>query len=98
MSSKCIRPGSGAVITSLGKILGNNSALYIAADINDKAALVASKTAKANDLVNIECLVSDLLEGMRTRLKNNVDILLFNPPYVVTPTSEVGTKYVMLLY
>ena len=37
------RPGSGVVISTMGKIIGENGALYVGADINPKAAAIAAR-------------------------------------------------------
>eukprot|EP00128_Syssomonas_multiformis_P015843 Colp12_sorted_trinity150504_noHs@29150 len=52
------------------------------------AANVTLRTAKQNK-VQIEAVLSDLLSGCK--LHKKVDVLLFNPPYVVTPSEEVGS-------
>lgn len=39
-----------------------------------------------------EVVCCDLGLCMRDRLRRQVDILVFNPPYVPTPPEEVGSK------
>ncbi|XP_041355853.1 methyltransferase N6AMT1-like isoform X2 [Gigantopelta aegis] len=60
-------------------------------DINPSAVSVAIETAKKNG-VCVQPVISDLVGGLETRLKGCVDILIFNPPYVVTPSNEVGSQ------
>ncbi len=48
------------------------------------------KTAQVNSVV-LECIQTDLVHGLYSRLFESVDILIFNPPYVVTPPEEVGS-------
>ena len=40
--------------------------------------------------VDVNSTTDNLISTLRTRLHRKVDILLFNPPYVVTPHEEVG--------
>ena len=81
--------GSGVVISALGMYFGNKCN-YFATDINPKACRITEKTGLINK-VNIKSVVSDLASNIESELQGKVDVLLFNPPYVVTPTEEVGT-------
>ncbi|XP_060083021.1 methyltransferase N6AMT1-like [Ylistrum balloti] len=82
--------GSGVCITFLAKMLGPTAAMYWCTDINPLAVLAAKRTAEQNGVTVIPVL-TDLVQCLQPRLKNQVDVLLFNPPYVVTPTEEVGS-------
>ncbi|XP_014681571.1 PREDICTED: hemK methyltransferase family member 2-like isoform X1 [Priapulus caudatus] len=82
--------GSGAVITFLANVLGN-SALYLCTDVNMRAAFTSLKTGLANS-VDVQPVLTDLVSCLESRLQEKVDILLFNPPYVVTPSDEVGGR------
>ncbi|CAM9518702.1 unnamed protein product [Ectocarpus sp. 13 AM-2016] len=66
--------------------------LFMAAEINPRAAAACVLTAKANNVEPFEVVCCDLDICMRDRLKGQVDVLLFNPPYVPTPQEEVGSK------
>ncbi|XP_065432788.1 methyltransferase N6AMT1 isoform X2 [Chrysemys picta bellii] len=79
--------GSGVVSTFLASIVGP-SALYICTDINPIAASCTLETAVLNK-VHIHPVITDLVTGLLPRLSGKVDLLLFNPPYVVTPSEEV---------
>jgi methylase of polypeptide subunit release factors len=35
---------------------------------------------------------TDILEGLSTRLRGQVDLLVCNPPYVATEAAEVGAR------
>nr|XP_022334318.1 hemK methyltransferase family member 2-like isoform X2 [Crassostrea virginica] len=83
--------GSGICITFLATMLKSFPSLYLCTDINQRAAEIAQQTGQAND-VHIQPVVTDLVGGLEERLEGQVDILLFNPPYVVTPESEVGSR------
>ena len=88
----CIEVGSGTGIisTAVAKALGN-TCFCIAVDINPVAVRTTSMTAKHNN-VDVEAIQGDLVFPLLSRLRSQVDILIFNPPYVVTPSSEVGSK------
>ncbi|KAF2350298.1 Eukaryotic/archaeal PrmC-related [Trinorchestia longiramus] len=83
-----VGPGSGVIITGLATALGPQCG-YMAVDINTRACVVTRDTAALNSCV-VETICSDLLEGTCDRLAGKVDVLIFNPPYVVTPPEEVG--------
>ncbi|SJX62089.1 related to MTQ2-Putative S-adenosylmethionine-dependent methyltransferase [Sporisorium reilianum f. sp. reilianum] len=82
-----IGSGSGIVTSFLSHILGPTSAAYLAIDFNPHANTCTLATGRANS-VRIEAVRSSLLDGLRARLKGQVDVLLFNPPYVPTEEEE----------
>ena len=61
----------------------------LAVDLNPAAASVSRRTAANNHLFHYEVINADLLAPLTTRLRSRVDVLIFNPPYVVTPAEEV---------
>lgn len=79
--------GSGVVLTALGTALGPHCC-YMSTDINPRACHITRETGRLNG-VNIQSVCMDLVSGVRTGVKGVVDVLLFNPPYVVTPSEEV---------
>ncbi|KAM6224903.1 methyltransferase N6AMT1 [Rhynchocyon petersi] len=88
----CLEVGSGSGVVSafLASMIGPQ-ALYICTDINPSAAACTLETAHCNK-VHIQPVITDLVKGLLPRLKEKVDLLVFNPPYVVTPTEEVGSN------
>ncbi|XP_018564540.1 hemK methyltransferase family member 2 [Anoplophora glabripennis] len=80
-----IGSGSGVIITGLASLL-KNSCLYFSTDINPQACLATQNTARLNG-APIECINMDLLLGFKNRM---FDIILFNPPYVVTDSEELS--------
>lgn len=76
-----IGSGSGIVITALAKYL--QPACYFAVDINRYACNATARTSRANN-VNIDVINMDLLSSFKA---NSIDLLIFNPPYVPTPTA-----------
>jgi len=63
----------------------------LATDINPAAAATARHTASLNG-VELEVIETDLVAGLEERLGHSVDFLLFNPPYVITPTEEITSS------
>ncbi|CAI5638285.1 unnamed protein product [Oreochromis niloticus] len=59
-------------------------------DVNPAAAQCTAETASCNR-VSLQPLITDLADSLLPQLCGKVDILLFNPPYVVTPSEEVGS-------
>ncbi|KGL81720.1 HemK methyltransferase family member 2, partial [Tinamus guttatus] len=82
--------GSGVVSAFVASIIGP-SALYMCTDINPMAAYCTLETALINN-VQLQPIITDLVKGLSPRLNGKVDLLLFNPPYVVTPSEEVGSR------
>eukprot|EP00510_Aplanochytrium_minuta_P000985 CAMPEP_0184015456 /NCGR_PEP_ID=MMETSP0954-20121128/6316_1 /TAXON_ID=627963 /ORGANISM="Aplanochytrium sp, Strain PBS07" /LENGTH=222 /DNA_ID=CAMNT_0026296233 /DNA_START=3 /DNA_END=671 /DNA_ORIENTATION=+ len=84
--------GSGCLSAALSRVLKEPAAFFIS-DINPFAAQACLKTLKANKVAYGEVLNADFLNCISSRLERfGIDILLFNPPYVVTPSEEIGTS------
>ena len=68
--------------------------IVYATDINPFALQTTKATAKANSSARspiiLEAIQCDLLSAISSRLEASIDILIFNPPYVPTPDSEVA--------
>lgn len=81
-----VGPGSGAVSVFLASHL--HTSLVLAVDVNRRACEAALDTAADNGAVahRFEAVCGDLLRPLRGR----ADVIIFNPPYVPTPSSEVG--------
>lgn len=78
-----IGSGSGVIITAVAKSLQESACFAV--DINPCACAVTKRTAKLNE-TNLHVINMNLLNGFRP---NSVDILVFNPPYVVTTDEEL---------
>ncbi|ERL89921.1 methyltransferase N6AMT1 isoform X1 [Dendroctonus ponderosae] len=78
-----IGSGSGILITGLAQLL-KNSCAYFSTDINFSACRATAKTALINNSY-VESVAMDLL-GM---FRSPFDVILFNPPYVVTESDEI---------
>lgn len=81
-----IGSGSGCVSAFLGSILGA-SASYICTDINPHAALCTRRTGEQNK-VTLCPIIANLAYPLLHRIRKQVDVLLFNPPYVPTSVDE----------
>ncbi|XP_027888408.1 methyltransferase N6AMT1-like [Xiphophorus couchianus] len=60
-------------------------------DVNPAAAQCTARTACCNR-VALQPVITDLVQSLLPRLSGKVDVVLFNPPYVVTPSEEVGSR------
>lgn len=79
-----IGSGSGIIISALAKYLNYQSSGFFAVDINKFACKATKRTGTEND-VNVEVINMDLLTSFKP---NSVDLLVFNPPYVLTPSND----------
>ncbi|KAJ3334486.1 HemK methyltransferase member 2 [Kappamyces sp. JEL0680] len=86
-----IGTGSGIALTFLSLLFPQAMSLGI--DINPVACRASLDTARANDTV-FDVLNTNLLSGLARRA--SWDVILFNPPYVVTPQEEIDEQKVGL--
>lgn len=91
----CVEVGSGSgyVITSVLLALQASgiSTHSLAIDVTEEALKATTATLHAHGLYGVDVLRSDLLGALRPALLGKLDLILFNPPYVVTPDDEVST-------
>ncbi|KAL0118410.1 hypothetical protein PUN28_009221 [Cardiocondyla obscurior] len=81
-----IGSGSGIVITALAMALKKHNSHFIAIDINPDACKITKRTSLDNS-VDVDVLQMNLLDCIQ--IKCTFDVILFNPPYVVTEYDEV---------
>lgn len=85
--------GSGVVITALAMALKEYcSSHFLGIDINPQACK-ATKRTSATNRVNVETIQMDLLNSVCTRAI--FDVIIFNPPYVVTEPLEILDKWLI---
>jgi len=86
--------GSGYVLTSVALLLQHAGVTSVlsATDLNPDAIACTRKTLLNHGFTNeaASLVLADLVNPLRPRLDGLLDLLLFNPPYVVTPEEEVG--------
>jgi release factor glutamine methyltransferase len=84
--------GSGLATTFVAKHFCPTSCLFFAIDINPYACYSTKRTFQQNNLHEKHCLniiQCNLSDPLIDRLTGKVDLILFNPPYVPTETSDV---------
>uniref|UniRef100_A0A8C1DXQ6 Methyltransferase HEMK2 n=1 Tax=Cyprinus carpio carpio TaxID=630221 RepID=A0A8C1DXQ6_CYPCA len=91
----CLEVGSGSGVVSafLASVVGPG-ALYLCTDVNPAAAQCTLQTARCNHL-QLQPVITDLVQCLLPRLNGKVDVLVFNPPYVVTPSDEFSLTLVI---
>jgi release factor glutamine methyltransferase len=67
--------------------LGAKQAEYICLDINARATEITTQTGKANGAA-LSAVRCSMLQCVEQRAVGQIDVLLFNPPYVPTTTEE----------
>ncbi|KAJ2843893.1 HemK methyltransferase member 2 [Coemansia erecta] len=86
-----IGSGSGCVSAFLAQVLNPHRALILSTDINPAANMATQETIASNkcDSHASDQIRTRFVQAMDARLCGKIDVLLFNPPYVVTPTEEI---------
>jgi len=91
-----IGSGSGVVsahVLNLLSLHGHPRPISLCIDISPIACNASLRTVTANKSsrsnVPADAICSDLLGSLFPRIQGNVDLLIFNPPYVPTPDDEV---------
>ncbi|XP_015122192.1 methyltransferase N6AMT1 [Diachasma alloeum] len=86
-----IGSGSGVIITALAMAFKRNNwpGLFIAVDINPDACRVTKNTSIINS-TSVDVLRMDLVSSLKAN--HLIDILIFNPPYVVTDSCEISDE------
>jgi release factor glutamine methyltransferase len=89
----CVEVGSGSGYVITSAVLAMQSkqkrCTYIAIDVAEEALAATARTLRAHG-VDADVVRCDLLSAMQPRMLHKVDLILFNPPYVVTPDEEVA--------
>ena len=84
-----IGSGSGCVAAFAARIVGH--AAYLCTDINRAAVQCTVETVTRNDCA-LETVQTSILDALRPRIDGCVDLMLFNPPYVVTSEAEEAAE------
>lgn len=71
-----------------------NPRRLIGIDINGKALLLAEKNMELNNVKNYELIHAD---GNTFKLDEEVDVIIFNPPYFKTPSKDLGNNEYLAL-
>jgi release factor glutamine methyltransferase len=87
-----IGSGSGYVSTYLHNMIDTEThkCYFIAVDINEKAAIATKNTLLHNNAgIYHDVVLTAFGDGIAQRLRHQIDVLLFNPPYVPSEDEEV---------
>lgn len=81
--------GSGVVITAFGMVFPQT--FCMSTDINFKACVMSKETAVYNNVI-LDAVNMDLTSSF---LDKRFDVIIFNPPYVVTDSDECHSAGIM---
>ncbi|CEF65143.1 HemK methyltransferase family member 2 [Strongyloides ratti] len=81
-----IGSGSGVVTAFIRKLLESEiNFISLTSDVNFNACRCTQETCLMNHFVNkVDSVCCDILEPFLPRICNKIDLLIFNPPYVLT--------------
>lgn len=74
--------GTGAIILSIAQEMPGHS--YIGTDISPEALDLATENQEQNELSSVTFIQSDLFNASELQLKAPFDIIVSNPPYIVS--------------
>lgn len=82
--------GTGCIIISIAKELGENGGIFVGTDINSKAIETAENNATLNKVNTISFYKSDMFKGeIFTENPDAIfDIVVSNPPYIIDEVIE----------
>lgn len=88
--------GSGYVCVSLALMLkakGHSDFWILATDVNPDAAMCTMQTAQAHGVNGMmDVVITEFWNGVRPEIVSHLDLIVFNPPYVPTPDTEITTS------
>ena len=74
----------------MAKALSGNT-VCLATDVSSHAGQATQICATLSSVQDsVQLLVTDMCAAVRDRLAGSVDLILFNPPYVPTPETEIA--------
>ena len=77
------------MVCSVAKALGHKCQCF-ATDINPEACLATQETLGNHSMDTwVDVVQCDIVQPFLPRMLHGVDLVIFNPPYVVTPDQEV---------
>ncbi|KAL3793435.1 hypothetical protein ACHAW5_001610 [Stephanodiscus triporus] len=81
------------VVAAKKKTSNSRRVAHFVTDINADAIRITKSTATMNGLSHddVRAIGCDLASELLDELENDVDVLIFNPPYVPTPDEDVGS-------
>ena len=88
-----IGPGSGIISTFVSSLFCAKEMIFFGCDVNEHACHFTMETfsnCAASAKHSMHCVRGDLASCLEGKLEKQVDLLLFNPPYVPTEEEEVG--------
>ncbi|KAK1921261.1 hypothetical protein DB88DRAFT_443220 [Papiliotrema laurentii] len=87
-----IGSGSGIVSAFISHLIRPGCTAHVATDINEKACAATLRTAQANT-ASLDALRCHLVGPLFDRVQGQIDLLVFNPPYVPTDEDEQRLRY-----
>jgi len=91
-----VGPGSGIISAALANLTLNHNSnkklcFVFSCDVNFAACNATKRTAVQNNIPgNLEVIRCNLMDSIRDRLHQNIDLIVCNPPYVVTTNEELN--------